>query len=196
MVSKEKFETVEVNKISILLRSLRVSGDISEELDQIEEGENMDKQRIDIKVNISKSGSEIILAQEVKTSIFYFEEIFRVAIGNPNDNEVKSRKDGISKHLFQLENLSKKVHNLLKCFNSVTEDKIESIAGSYNHIKKLKHVYEQTIKDEVAKQEISKIELFNKSKLTINLSKFSEYDSKLDTEAYQSELIKIISKQK
>ena len=191
MVSKGNFETVEVSEISILLRSLSISGDISEELDKIGEGENMDKQRIDIKVNISKARSEIILAQEVKTSVSYLEEIFRVAISNPNDDEVKSRKDGMSKHLQQSENLSKKVHNLLECFNSVTKNKIEGIARSYNYIKKLKDVYQQTIKDEVAKQEISKIESFNKSKLTISLSKFSGYDSKLDVETYQSELTKI-----
>ena len=60
-----------------------------------------------------------------------------------------------------------------------------------NHIKKLKDVYQQTIKDEVAKQEISKLELFNESKLKINLSKFSGYDSKLDVYTFQSEFIKI-----
>ena len=52
------------------------------------------------------------------------------------------------------------------------EDQIEDIVGSYNHIKKLKDVYQQTIKDEVVKREISKLELFNESKLKINLSKF------------------------
>ena len=86
----------------------------------------------------------------------------------------------MSKHLKQLDNLSKKMQNLLECANSVIEDQIEDIVGSYNHIKKLKDVYQQTIKDEVVKREISKLELFNESKLKINLSKFSGYDSKLN----------------
>ena len=44
----EETETVEVGEISNLLRSISISGDISEGLDQIGEGDNMDKQRIDI----------------------------------------------------------------------------------------------------------------------------------------------------
>ena len=72
------------------------------------------------------------------------------------------------------------MQNLLECANSVIGDQIEDIVGSCNHIKKLKDVHQQTIKDEVAKQVISKLESFNESKLKINLSKFSGRDSKLD----------------
>ena len=89
------------------------------------------------------------------------------------DDGIKIRKDDMSKHLQQLDNLSKKMQNLLECSNSVIEDQIKDIVGSYNHIKKLKDVYQQTIKDGVAKRGISKLELFNKSKLKINRSKFS-----------------------
>ena len=103
----------------------------------------------------------------------------------------KSKVERMSKHLQQLDNLSKKMQNLLECSNSVIEDQVEDIVGSYNHIKKLKDVYQQTIKDEVIKQEISKLESFNESKLKINLSKFSGYDSKLDVYTFQSEFIKI-----
>ena len=67
-------------------------------------------------------------------------------VTNINDDEIKSRKYDMSKHLQQLENLSKKMQNLLECVNSVIEDQIEGIVGSYNHIKKLKDVYQQTIK--------------------------------------------------
>ena len=83
------------------------------------------------------------------------------------------------------------MQNLLECANSVFEHQIEDIVRSYNHIKKFKDVYQQTIKDEVAKWEISKLELFNESKLKINFSKFSEYDSKLDVFNFQSDFIKI-----
>ena len=88
----------------------------------------------------------------------------------------KSKVEKMSKYLQQLDNLSKKMQNLLECPNSGIEDQIEDIVESYNHIKKLKDVYQQTIKDEVVKREISKLELFNESKLKINLSKFSGYD--------------------
>ena len=154
--------------------------------DYIKKGNNLKKyaaakkSEADIKVNISKARSEMFLVQEVKTSISYLQEIFKVDVSNINDAEIKSRKDDMSKHLQQLDNLSKKMQNLLECANSVIEDQIEDIVGSYNHIKKLKDVYQQTIKDEVVKREISKLELFNESKLKINLSKFSGYDSKLN----------------
>ena len=131
------------------------------------------KSEADVKVNMSKARSEMFLVQEVKTSISYLQEIFKVDISNINDDEIKSRKDDMPKHLQQLDNLSKKMQNLLECSNSVIEDQIKDIVGSYNHIKKLKHVYQQTIKDGVAKRGISKLELFNESKLKINRSKFS-----------------------
>ena len=43
----EEKETVEVGEISNLLRSVTISWDISKELNQVGEGDNMDKQRID-----------------------------------------------------------------------------------------------------------------------------------------------------
>ena len=72
---------------------------------------------------------------------------------------------------------------------SVIEDQIKDTVGNYSHIKKLNDVYQKTIKDELAKQEISKLELFNESKLKIDLSKLSGYDSKLHVYTFQSEFI-------
>ena len=125
--------------------------------DYIKKGNNLKKytaakkSEADVKVNISKARSEMFLVLEVKTSISYFQEIFKVDIGNINDDEIKSRKDDMSKHLQQLDNLSKKMQNLLECTNSVIEDQFKDIVGTYGHIKKLKDVYQPTIKDEVAK---------------------------------------------
>ena len=56
----EEAEIVEVGEISNLLRSISISGDISEGLDQIGEGDNMDKQRIDaIRVELSTIADDI-----------------------------------------------------------------------------------------------------------------------------------------
>ena len=223
----EEVETVEVGEISNLLRSISISGDISEGLDQILEEDNIDKQRIDairvelttiaddievfideneidkdsttsdvdckiseieelrtihrklhkelkilseasyeelygrekerqltsmkdyikkgnnlkkyagakksgadIKVNISKARSEMFLVQEVKTSISSLQAMFKVDISKINDDEIQIRKDDMSKHLQQLDNLPKKMHNLLECANSLIEDEIEDIVGS------------------------------------------------------------------
>ena len=41
----------------------------------------------------------------MKTSISYLQEIFKVDVSNISDDEIKSRKDDMSKHLQQLDNL-------------------------------------------------------------------------------------------
>ena len=79
--------------------------------DYIKKGNNLKKyaaakkSEADIKVNISKARSEMFLVQEVKTSISYLQEIFKVDVSNISDDEIKSRKDDMSKHLQQLDNL-------------------------------------------------------------------------------------------
>ena len=87
------------------------------------------KSEVDIKVNISKARSKMFLVQEVKTSISYLQEIFRVDANNLNDDEIKSRKDDMSKNLQQLDSLSKKIQNFLECANSVIEGQIDDTAG-------------------------------------------------------------------
>ena len=72
----------------------------------------------------------MFLVQERKTSISYLQKIFKVDVSNINDDEIKSRKDDMPKHLQQLDNLSKKMENLLEYANSVIEDQIEDIVGS------------------------------------------------------------------
>ena len=66
------------------------------------------KWKADIKMNVSKVRTEMFLVQELKTSISYLEEIFKVDISNINDDEIKSRKDEMPKHVQQLDNLNKK----------------------------------------------------------------------------------------
>ena len=89
--------------------------------DCIKKGNNLKKyaaektSEADIKVNMSKARSEMFLIQEVKTSISYLEEILKVDVSNISDNEIKSRTDYMSKHLQQLDNLSKKMQNLFEC---------------------------------------------------------------------------------
>ena len=54
----------------------------------------------------------------------------------------------------------------------------------------MKDIYHEAINREFRIKEISKQELFNESKLKINLPKFSEYDSKLYIYSFQSEFTK------
>ena len=65
--------------------------------DYIKKGNNLKKyaaakkSEADIKVNISKARSEMFLVQEVKTSISYLQEIFKVDVSNINDEMTKSK---------------------------------------------------------------------------------------------------------
>ena len=103
-----------------------------------------------------------------------------------SDDEVRERKSVLLKLIERTENLSKMVHNRLECSNS--EDEVDKIMANYSNISQLKGEY---VKDINNKVKITKQELFNESKLGINLPKFSGYESKLDIFSFQSEFLKI-----
>ena len=82
------------------------------------------RSKADIKQKASKLRSDIFMVQEVKTSMTYLEEVFGVDIDdNMNDDEITSRKSDLPKEMKKVENLSKMLHNLFKCSNSVVEIK-------------------------------------------------------------------------
>ena len=108
------------------------------------------KSEADFKDNISKVRSKIFFVQEVKTSISYLEEVFRKDTSIPMMMKLKAGKMICQNTCSSWRTYQKKMQNLLGCGNSVQIQIHES-----------------------AKRGISKTELFNKSKLKINLSKFS-----------------------
>ena len=96
----EGTETVEVGEISNLLRSISISGDISEGLDQIG-GDNMDKQRIDaIRVELS------IIADDIED---FIDE-------NEIDENSTSEVDCKISKIEELRTSYRKLHNKLKIF--------------------------------------------------------------------------------
>ena len=97
-----------------------------------------------------------------------------------SDDEVRERKRGLLKLIERTESLSKMVHNLLECSNSIAEDEVDVIMANYSNISQLKEMYVRDINNEVKNREITEQELFNESKLRINLLKFSGYELKLD----------------
>ena len=73
----------------------------------------------------------MLLVQEVKTSISYLEEIFKVDISNIDDDKIKSRKDEIQNTCSSWITFHKRCRfYILECVNSVTEDQIEDTVGS------------------------------------------------------------------
>ena len=114
----------------------------------------------------------------MKSSIAHLEEAFRADVKVMKDDEIAIRKAGPSK---------KDVAHLLKSSNSVVEYQIDNIMERYNEISKMKDIFLEAINRESTVRETFKQELFNESKLRMNLLKFSGYDSKLDIYSSQSD---------
>ena len=140
------------------------------------------RSKADIKQKPSKLRSEPFLGQEVKSSIAHLEEVIRANVKVMKDDEIATRKAGPSK---------KDVSHLLESPNSVVEYQIDNIMERYNEISKMKDIFLEGINRESTVREISRQELFNESKLRMNLPKFSGYDLKLDIYSSQSDFRKI-----
>ena len=138
----------------------------------------------------SKKRSEEFLVQEVKTTMRNLQSTLKTDVRQLSNDEVRERKIGLLKLIERTENL-KMVHNLLECLNSVAEDEVDQIMANYSNISELNEEYVKDINNEVKNRKITKQELFNESKLRINLPKFSDYESKLDIYSFKSEFLKI-----
>ena len=135
----------------------------------------------DTKSIISKEGSKKFLIPEVKTTMKNLQSTLKTDVKHLSDDEVSvSLKIGLLKLIERTENISKIVHNLLKCSNSVAKDEGDEIMANYSNISVLKEEYFTGINNEVKNTEITKQKLFSESKLKNNLPKFSVYESKLD----------------
>ena len=71
-------------------------------------------------------------------------------------NEVSERKTGLLRPIERTENLSKMVHNLLECLNSVAKDEVDEIMANYSNISLLKEDYFKDINNEIKNREIKK----------------------------------------
>ena len=149
------------------------------------------KSKADIKLEASKIRSKVFLFEEVEATIKSLYGKFTVNITDMNDDEISDRKNEFPKQLQKLENLSKMVHDILECSESAMENRINDIMDMYRKINKLKKSHSPCIDDEMRKREITKQQLFNESKLRINLPKFSGYESKVDIYTFQSEFLKV-----
>ena len=149
------------------------------------------KSNADSKIQASKVRSKTFLYEETEKTIRDLNGKFNVSFENMNDEEVANRKGDLPKDIQKLENLSKKIHDILECSESSMEYKIDEIMQRYRQITKLKESYIQCIENEMRNREITKQELFKESKLKINLPKFSGYESKIDIYTFQSEFMKV-----
>ena len=78
-------------------------------------------------------------------------------------NEVNERKTGSLKPIERTENLSKMVHNLVECLNSVAKDEVDEIMANYSNISLLKDDYFKDINNEIKNREIKKRSSMNQS---------------------------------
>ena len=127
----------------------------------------------------------------MKSSIAHLEEVFRADVKVMKDDEIATRKVDLPKELQKMDKISNMLHSLLESSNSISENQIDNIMERYDEINEMKDIYHETVNRESTVRKISKQELFNESKLRINLPKFSGYHSKLNSYSFQSKFTKI-----
>ena len=84
--------------------------------------------------SIASKRYEDFLVQEVKTTMRNLQGTLKTDVKQLSNDEVKERKSGLLKLNERTENLSKMVHNLLECSNSVAKDEVDKIMGKYSNI--------------------------------------------------------------
>ena len=95
----------------------------------------------DTKSITSNKRSEEFLVQEVKTTMRNLQSTLKTDVKHLSDDEVKERKNGLPKLIKRTANLSKMVHNLLECSNTVAKDEVDEIMANYSNISLLKEEY-------------------------------------------------------
>ena len=93
---------------------------------------------------------------EVKTTIRNLQSTLKTDAKYLSVNEVSERKTGLLRPIERTENLSKMVHNLVECLNSVAKDEVDEIMGNYSNISLLKEDYFKDINNEIKNREIKK----------------------------------------
>ena len=83
-----------------------------------------------------KKRSEEFLVQEVKTTMINLQSTLKTDLKHLSDDEVRERKSGLLKKTERTENLSKMLHNLLECSNSVAEDEVDWIMSNYSNTRR------------------------------------------------------------
>ena len=86
--------------------------------------------------------------------------------------------------------MTKLIQELLESTNSVTETKVDDILSSYHNLRILKDSYASSVNKEAKSREITKLEIFSKSRLKISSPKFNGYESKLVIYTFQSQFLK------
>ena len=145
----------------------------------------------DTKSIAPKKRSEEFLVEEFKITMIPLQSTLKTDFKQLSDDEVRVRKCGLLKLIERTKNLSKMVHNLLGCSNSIAEDEVDKLMANYSNISQLKDTYVKNVNNDVKSREVTEQELFNESRLRISLPKLSGYESKLNTYSFQSEFLRI-----
>ena len=93
---------------------------------------------------------------EVKTTIRNLQSTLKTDAKYLSVNEVSERKTGLLRPIERTENLSKMVHNLVECLNSVAKDEVDEIMANYSNISLLKEDYFKDINNKIKNREIKK----------------------------------------
>ena len=81
-----------------------------------------------------KKRSEEFLVQEVKTTMGNLKGTLKTDANHLSDDKIRERKNVSLKLIERTENLSKMVHNLLGCLNSVAKYEDDEMMVKYSNI--------------------------------------------------------------
>ena len=172
-MEKEKIDALEIDESTI-------AEDIEDYIDENEVDDATSIGEIDVKINKMEEFRTLYRKKHKELKLILGSK-YGEAYGDDYDRKLRSVKEYI-----------KKANHFKKEINGTSmEHKMDEIMQRYRKIIKLKESYSQCIDNEMRNREITKQELFNESKLKINLPKFSGYESKIDIYTFQSKFMKV-----
>ena len=81
-----------------------------------------------------KKRSEEFLVQEVKATMGNLKSTLKTNVNHLSDDRIREKKNVSLKLIERTENLSKMVHNLFGCLNSVAKDEDDEMMVKYSNI--------------------------------------------------------------
>ena len=120
----------------------------------------------------AKQKSIKFLIGETKRSINEFEKEFNKNISSASDDEIKYMKNNLNKQISKVDNISKKLRELIENASEDKETVIDELSKGYKDLVCDTELYTFNIEKEVESRELHKLETFKASCLNIKLPKF------------------------
>ena len=130
----------------------------------------------------------LFAAEDIIAHLKQLQSVLEVNVNNYDDQQLLQSKSEIAEYDKTLYTIADRYERLLKfpsCNEKLT-NLIKDIGAQYSKIKAMKADFASTIHSIIASREIIKYKSFDKTKLGIDLKKFSGYDSTSDIYTFKS----------